>query len=99
MCFIGCYSDHMSVMVYLALHGEKPGYMNRYIDTGLYYIVFGSIVQSFSVSLIISEYRLPLQPSSVWISSLHFVTIRRLWLKISNNIITAEYCYPGLQCY
>ena len=37
VCFIGNYSDHMTVMVYiyLALHGEEPGYMTRYTDTGL----------------------------------------------------------------
>ena len=38
--FIG---NYMTVTVYLALHGEEPGYTT--IDTGLYYItVFGIIL-------------------------------------------------------
>ena len=44
VCFIGNYSDHMTVMVYLAsyqalLNGEEPEYMTRYIDTGLQSLV------------------------------------------------------------
>ena len=40
VCVIG---NYMTVMVYLALHGEEHGYTT--IDTGLYYItVFGIIL-------------------------------------------------------